>query len=148
MHALVIALVGLGDAGIPLVVFAVTVWLSLVWWTFTDVRRRTRDGRTIWGSVALVLVPVLGIVVYLILRPPEYLEDAYEREVSIAASEKLIGVLTELQETQREIQGSVQRLEQALQASRRRAAAQGSPPRSASTPSSAASEPRSGEPTT
>ena len=61
---------------------------------------------------------------YMILRPPEYLEDAYEREISIASSEKLIEVLAELQHTQREIHASVRHLEQALHASRRRQAAQ------------------------
>ena len=70
------------------------------------------------------MLPLVGVVIYMILRPPEFLEDAYEREISIASSEKLISVLAELQDTQREIHASVKHLEHALHASRRREAAQ------------------------
>lgn len=126
MCATAIAVLGLGSAGIPLIVFAVVVWLALVRWTYVDVGRRTRDPRAVWLATAISVIPVAGIVVYLILRPAEYLEDAYEREISIASSERLIAVLKELQDTQREIHTSVQRLEQALQAARRRASTQAS----------------------
>lgn len=119
-------MLGLGRAGIPLIVFAAVVWLALVRWTYMDASRRTRDPRAVWLATAISVIPVAGIVVYLILRPAEYLEDAYEREISIASSERLIAVLKELQDTQREIHTSVQRLEQALQAARRRASTQAS----------------------
>ena len=108
----------------PLVVFGVLVWFALIWWTRSDARRRLRNQTLIGASTALALVPFAGTIMYMILRPPEYLEDAYEREISIASSEKLIEVLTELQHTQREIHASVRHLEQALHASRRRQAAQ------------------------
>lgn len=110
-------------AVVPLVVFATAVWLALIWWTRADARRRMRSQPLIGASTALALIPFAGTIMYMILRPPEYLEDAYEREISVASSEKLIEVLTELQETQREIHASVRHLEQALHASRRRQAA-------------------------
>lgn len=108
---------------VPLVAFGAAVWLALIWWTRADARRRMRNQRLIAGATALALIPFAGTVMYMILRPPEYLEDAYEREISIASSERLIEVLAELQNTQREIHASVRHLEQALHASRRRQAA-------------------------
>ena len=111
-------------AVIPLIAFAVAIWLALIRWTYTDARRRLRSHRVVRLATALAVVPLLGPAIYMILRPPEFLEDAYEREISIASSEKLIEVLAELQTTQREIHASVKHLEHALHASRRRAAAQ------------------------
>ena len=109
---------------ILLIVFGVAIWLALIRWTQTDARRRLRSPGLIRGATALAVLPLIGPVIYMILRPPEFLEDAYEREISIASSEKLISVLAELQQTQHEIHASVKHLEQALHASRRRAAAQ------------------------
>lgn len=113
-----------GGVIVLLVAFAVVVWVALIRWTYTDARRRLRNPRVVRGATALAFVPLAGPVIYMILRPPEFLEDAYEREISIASSEKLIEVLAELQQTQREIHAGVKHLEQALHASRRRAAAQ------------------------
>jgi hypothetical protein len=113
-----------GGVIILLVVFGIALWLALIRWTYTDARRRLRNPRLVRGATALAFLPLAGPVIYMILRPPEFLEDAYEREISIASSEKLIEVLAELQQTQREIHAGVKHLEQALHASRRRAAAQ------------------------
>ena len=112
----------------PLIVLGVILWLALIRWTYLDAGRRLREPRMIRGATALALVPFVGTLVYMILRPAEDLQDVYEREISIASSEKLIEVLTELQQTQREIYSSVRHLEQALHASRRRAAARQAPP--------------------
>lgn len=109
---------------IPLVLFGVAIWLALIRWTHADARRRLRNPQLVRGATTLAILPLVGPVIYMILRPPEFLEDAYEREISIASSEKLISVLAELQQTQREIHASVKHLEQALHASRRRAAQQ------------------------
>ena len=107
-----------------LILFGVALWLALIRWTHTDAQRRLRNPRLVRGATLLACLPLAGPVIYMILRPPEFLEDAYEREISIASSEKLIEVLAELQQTQREIHAGVKHLEQALHASRRRAAAQ------------------------
>jgi len=113
-----------GGVVILLIVFGVAIWLALIRWTQTDARRRLRSGALIRAATLLAVLPLIGPAIYMILRPPEFLEDAYEREISIASSEKLISVLAELQHTQREIHASVKHLEHALHASRRRAAAQ------------------------
>jgi hypothetical protein len=109
---------------IVLIVFGIAIWLALIRWTNADAKRRLRSPALIRGATALAVLPLVGPVIYMIMRPPEFLEDAYEREISIASSEKLISVLAELQQTQHEIHASVKHLEQALHASRRRAAAQ------------------------
>ena len=81
-----------GGIVILLIVFGVAVWLALIRWTHTDARRRLRSGELIRGATAVAVLPLIGPVIYMILRPSEFLEDAYEREISIASSEKLISV--------------------------------------------------------
>jgi len=56
------------------------VWLSLVIWTFRDMRLRSRDPfAQLFAAVVVAGLPIAGIVIYLILRPPETLAEAYER---------------------------------------------------------------------
>ena len=109
-------------AVIPLIVFAVAIWLALIRWTYSDAGQRfAHPGPIRLAVAAAALLPFVGTIVYMIVRPQESLEDARERELSIRSSKALIQVLGELQERQRDIHGSVQRLEQAMLASRRRA---------------------------
>lgn len=59
--------------------FLAALWLSLVIWTYRDIRRRVRD--PLARLLAALVVAVLflpGIVVYLILRPPRTLEEEYQ----------------------------------------------------------------------
>ncbi len=66
--------------------FFVVLWLSLAYWTFIDADRRGTV-RSFWGGVALAF-PFLGTLIYLIVRPPEYLLDARERELDLAVLER------------------------------------------------------------
>jgi len=51
-------------------------------WTFRDIRSRSRDFLAQVLATLLVLVlPVIGLVVYLMLRPHETLAEAYERSL-------------------------------------------------------------------
>ncbi len=60
--------------------FLLAFWLSLVIWTFRDVRARSRDVFAQLLAVLLVLVFNLpGLFLYFILRPRETLAEAYER---------------------------------------------------------------------
>ena len=122
-----------------LIVFGVAIWLAMVRWTRSDARRRVRSRGLVNAATALAVLPLVGPLIYMILRPPEFLEDAYEREISIASSERLISVLGELQQTQKEIHASVKHLEQALHASRRRAAQQAAQARGATPPAGGSS---------
>lgn len=59
--------------------FLVALWLSLIIWTYRDIRSRARD--PLLRFLALIIVALLflpGIVVYLILRPPRTLEEEYQ----------------------------------------------------------------------
>jgi hypothetical protein len=70
-------------------VFLVLLWLSLIWWTYQDVRRRTENGTFVALALALViLLPFFGAVIYLIIRPPELLDEARERELELVALER------------------------------------------------------------
>lgn len=59
--------------------FLAALWLSLIFWTYRDVRGRSRD--PLLRILATLVVAVLflpGVLVYLILRPPQRLEDEYQ----------------------------------------------------------------------
>jgi hypothetical protein len=70
-----------------LIVVAVVIYLSLIYWTYADARRRIADPMLIGCATAASLFPFVGTLVYIILRPPEYLEDVQERELEIQAAE-------------------------------------------------------------
>lgn len=75
-------------------VFVVLLWLALAYWTYQDARRRIEQPALIAGAVALsMLIPFLGSVIYLIVRPPEYLDEARERELELLALERRLGEL-------------------------------------------------------
>jgi RNA polymerase subunit RPABC4/transcription elongation factor Spt4 len=59
--------------------FVAALWLSLVIWTYRDIRSRARDPLARILAVLVVAVLFLpGVVVYLILRPPRTLEEDYQ----------------------------------------------------------------------
>jgi len=63
--------------------YFLAMWISLVIWTFRDVRARSRDLFLQILSLALVVVFNLpGLVLYFLLRPRETLAEAYERELA------------------------------------------------------------------
>jgi RNA polymerase subunit RPABC4/transcription elongation factor Spt4 len=60
--------------------YLTALWFCLVVWTFRDIHKRTRDVIVQILATLLVLVFNLpGLVLYLILRPPETLDEQYER---------------------------------------------------------------------
>ncbi len=70
-----------------LIVVAAVIYLSLIYWTYADARRRIADPMLVGCGTAASLFPFVGTLVYIILRPPEYLEDVQERELEIQAAE-------------------------------------------------------------
>ncbi|MEM7798881.1 MAG: zinc ribbon domain-containing protein [Chloroflexota bacterium] len=70
----------LSIAGLVFAVGILALWLSLIVWTFRDIRRRSRDLFAQILSVLIVaLIPFLGLAIYFILRPPETLSENLER---------------------------------------------------------------------
>jgi hypothetical protein len=70
------------------IVFAVVFWLGLAFWVRRDARRRSSDGFLVFMAGALGLVPYLGPIVYLLLRPGETLAEAHSRRVELQALEQ------------------------------------------------------------
>jgi hypothetical protein len=88
----VVAVFGIDNSGLNLAVnllllFVVVLWLSLIYWTYADAKRRLEDPMLIGCATAASVFPFVGTLVYVIVRPPEYLEDVRERELEIAAAE-------------------------------------------------------------
>jgi hypothetical protein len=72
-----------------LYLFAAVFYLATVYWVYKDARRRIEDPWLIATAVLVGAVPpLLGPLVYMLFRPPEYLEDVRERELEIRAMEE------------------------------------------------------------
>ena len=85
---LFLVLTGFGGA------FLAALWISLVVWTYRDIRTRARD--PLVQTLATLLVAVLnlpGVLVYLILRPTRTLEDDYQKTLE---EEALLQALEDL----------------------------------------------------
>ncbi len=70
-----ITLIGTGVA----IAFLAALWLSLIFWALRDIRTRTRD--PLLRTITVIVVAVLflpGILIYLILRPSQTLEEEYQ----------------------------------------------------------------------
>jgi RNA polymerase subunit RPABC4/transcription elongation factor Spt4 len=60
--------------------FIAALWLSLIFWTYRDIRKRNRDRLAhILGTLVVAVLFLPGILVYIIMRPPTTLEEEYQR---------------------------------------------------------------------
>jgi len=73
------------------ILFVIVFWVATVYWVYKDARRRISDNLLVWVSTALGVIPFLGPLIYMLFRPPEYLDDVRERELEIKAMEKRLG---------------------------------------------------------
>jgi hypothetical protein len=78
---------GLNLAATLFLLVLVVVWLALIVYTYLDARRRISDPFLIACATVASFFPFIGTAIYSIVRPPEYLEDAHERELEIKAAE-------------------------------------------------------------
>jgi double zinc ribbon protein len=88
----IVAVFGITNDALNLVVnmlllFLVVIWLALVYWTYADARRRIGDPMLVACATAASLFPFVGTIVYMIVRPPEYLDDVRERDLETQAAE-------------------------------------------------------------
>jgi hypothetical protein len=88
----VLAVFGINSDGLNLainllILFLIVIYLALVYWTYMDARRRIVDPMLIACATAASLFPFVGTIVYMIVRPPEYLDDVRERELEMQAAE-------------------------------------------------------------
>jgi RNA polymerase subunit RPABC4/transcription elongation factor Spt4 len=79
---------GLNLAVNLLLLFLVVLWFALVYWTYADARRRIEDPMLVGCATAASFFPFIGTVIYLIVRPPEVLDESRERELELAVLER------------------------------------------------------------
>jgi hypothetical protein len=87
-----LAIFGITNSGLNLVatlflLMLVVLWLALIVYTYLDARRRVSDPFLVACATVASFFPYIGTAVYAIVRPPEFLEDAHERELEIKAAE-------------------------------------------------------------
>mgnify|MGYP000043433598 CR=1 FL=1 len=74
--------------------FLFAFWVAMGIWTFNDIRSRTRDWLAILLACVLVLIfPIVGWLLYLMIRPKQSLAEVYDRALEEEA------LLRELEET-------------------------------------------------
>ncbi|MBJ7348602.1 MAG: hypothetical protein JHC87_08545 [Thermoleophilaceae bacterium] len=85
---------GFGVAVNLLVIFLIATWLALVYWAYSDAKRRLDDSVLVAAAgFAALVFPFAGALVYAIVRPPETMDDRYERELDIRAAELRVRML-------------------------------------------------------
>jgi hypothetical protein len=92
------AIFGISNKSISLAVellifFLVVIWLALIYWTYADARRRVGDPMLVACATVAALFPYVGTFVYMIVRPPEFLDDVRERELEMQAAEARLAEL-------------------------------------------------------
>jgi hypothetical protein len=95
-----LAIFGITNDGLNLVatlflLMLVVLWLALIVYTYMDARRRISDPFLVACATVASFFPYIGTAVYAIVRPPEFLEDAHERELEIKAAELRVRQLRE-----------------------------------------------------
>src|SRR4051794_32648204 len=62
------------------IAYVVALWFAIVAWTFRDIEARSRSVFTqVFSTLLVVLFFVPGLLLYLILRPKETLDQAFQR---------------------------------------------------------------------
>lgn len=58
----------------------VVIWLSVIVWAVRDFRSRSRSRtKAVFTALLVALLPIIGLIVYLLLRPRETLSETYDR---------------------------------------------------------------------
>ncbi len=67
---------------IYLLLSVIAMWIALITWTYNDIKNRSREQLTRVGAVLLVVVfNVIGLLIYLMVRPRETLSEIYEKSL-------------------------------------------------------------------
>src|SRR4051794_28633381 len=84
---------GLNLAVNLLILFLIVIWFALIYWTYADAKRRIGDPMLVGCATLASVFPFVGTIVYLIVRPPEYLDDVRLRELEMTAAEARLAEL-------------------------------------------------------
>jgi hypothetical protein len=69
--------------------FVAIFYIATVWWVYKDAKRRIDDPWLVAMAVIVGLIPpFVGPLIYMLFRPPEYLEEVRERDLEIKAMEQ------------------------------------------------------------
>lgn len=72
-----------------LIAAGVVFWLAVGFWTFKDARRRIASPWLVaLATLVALALPFVGALIYMLFRPPEYLDEVRERELEIRAIEE------------------------------------------------------------
>src|ERR1700728_5202686 len=87
-----LAYFGISNSGVNLFInllllFVAVLWFALIYWTRADAKRRIDDPLLVFCATVASVIPFVGTIVYMIVRPPEYLEDVRERDLEMQAAE-------------------------------------------------------------
>ena len=70
------------------IVVVVVFWLALGYWTYRDAQRRIEEPLLVGlATIVGLFPPFVGPFVYMLFRPPEFIDDRRERELEIRAIE-------------------------------------------------------------
>ncbi len=73
LNNIVLVLTSLGVA------FLAALWLSIIFWVLRDIRSRSRDPLMgILSFLLVVILPIVGVVIYWIIRPNKTIEQKYQ----------------------------------------------------------------------
>lgn len=62
--------------------YFLALWFALAVWTFQDIQSRSRSTMAqIFSTLVVVLLPIAGVLIYLILRPSATLEESFQRSL-------------------------------------------------------------------
>lgn len=77
--------------GYSILFVLIIIWLAFIYWTYRDARLRSETAApaVFWALVVLVL-NFLGLILYMILRPPEFIDDVIERDLEIEKTEMML----------------------------------------------------------
>ena len=76
-------------AKVLITIFLVLLWLFLAYWVYRDARRRNRaPGFVRLMTLFAIVIPYLGPLLYLAVRPSETIEESRERQLELIALER------------------------------------------------------------
>ena len=74
--------------------FIIALYVLSVVYVFIDARRRGASAYVAWGIIALI--PFVGLIAYLVLRPHSYAADREEQELDAALRERQLAPVRHL----------------------------------------------------
>ena len=72
-------------------ILGLAFYVAIVIWTYKDARKRTEDPIMVATFTAIAMLPLFGVLIYMLVRPSEYIADVRERELEIRALERQLG---------------------------------------------------------